>query len=54
MDFMFVAVILFFGLSILAYALVAIFYPELVGITGKKAREIEASHRTESEQQKKD
>ncbi|MCB9072236.1 MAG: hypothetical protein H6623_01345 [Bdellovibrionaceae bacterium] len=31
----------------LAYAVIAILYPEWVGITGKKAQEIEAEHRTE-------
>lgn len=30
-----------------AYAVIAILWPEWVGITGKKAKEIEAEHRDE-------
>jgi hypothetical protein len=36
-------------ISILVYALLAIFYPEWVGITGKVARNAEKSHEVGSE-----
>jgi len=36
-------------ISILIYAVIAIFYPEWVGITGKVARNAEQSHKSGSE-----
>jgi len=37
-------------LSILVYALIAIFFPEWVGITGKVARQAEESHKQGAEE----
>lgn len=42
------AIYLILGMTIFfffAYAVIAILFPEWVGITGKKAKEIEAEHR---------
>lgn len=42
-----VLVVLLVGLFV-GYALLAIFFPEWVGIAGKKAKEIEAKHLSEN------
>ena len=50
---MMVAVFSLIGLFIVAFLICAVLYPELVGIGGAKAKEIEASHR-EADPQKPD
>lgn len=47
-KYRFMAIYLILGMTIFfffAYAVIAILFPEWVGITGKKAKEIEAEHR---------
>lgn len=47
MDSMFIPILLFvlFLVLTLSFVGIAVFFPEWVGITGKKAQDVEKSHR---------